>query len=288
MATIGDCLQRAAELAAVSESPRLDVEVLLARVLERDRAYLYTWPERELDGTQRALFAAYIEQRLAGTPIAYILGEKEFWSLSLQVNDATLIPRPETECLVERALQLLPPTPCRVIDLGTGSGAIALALAGERPQWQVFAVDASTAAVALAEQNRCRLGLDNVTVQRGNWLAAFDAVARLDMVVSNPPYIDAADPHLQRGDVRFEPRSALVAAAGGLAAIDTIAQQACGRLEPGGWLLVEHGYRQGAAVRALLRRCGFVQTATHTDMAGCERMTEGRLPTILSGPGADG
>ena len=278
MPTLGDCLQRAAALAGASDSPRLDTEVLLARAVGRDRTYLYTWPEKQLSDAQWALFNAWFEQRLAGTPLAYIVGEKEFWSLSLKVNNATLIPRPETEHLVERALQLLPATPRRVADLGTGTGAIALALASERPQWRIFALDKEPVAVELAEQNRRRLGFDNVTVGRSDWLAQFDEAEALDMVVSNPPYIDAGDPHLQRGDVRFEPRTALVAAAGGLAAIEKIAQQASLRLRPGGWLLVEHGFQQGARVRQRFGEQGFIETATHRDMAGLERLTEGRLP----------
>ncbi len=277
MATIAECLLRAAQLAGVSDSPRLDLEVLLAAALGRDRTYLYTWPQRPLSDAQQALFDMHLARRREGCPIAYITGEKEFWSLSLKVDSHTLIPRPETELLVERALQLLPPGAHAVADLGTGSGAIALALASERPRWQLLALDKSAAALALAESNRRRLGRENVTVLRGDWLAGVGA-ASLDMAVANPPYIDAGGPHLRRGDVRFEPRSALVAAACGLGDIICIAGQARTCLKSGGWLLLEHGFEQGARVREILRRQGFAQIQTQADMAGLDRITEGRAP----------
>ncbi len=276
MLTIADCLKRAAELSCVSDSPRLDLEVLLAAALGRSRAYLYTWPEKILTVAQARWFEEGLSSRRSGQPIAYILGEKEFWSLPLKVNDFALIPRPETELLVERALQLLPAAAQQVVDLGTGSGAIALALASERPQWQVMAIDKYPAVVALAEENRRRLQLHNTVVRQGEWLAGLEAQQQFHLVVSNPPYIDPTDPHLGRGDVRFEPRAALIAENGGLADIQQIARQALPRLFPGGWLLLEHGWEQGGAVRDLFRALGYADVSSDTDLAGMERVTRGR------------
>lgn len=273
--TVGACLRRAAgELEAVSPSARLDAEVLLAHCLGQSRTWLYTWSDRALSASQCAAFAALLARRRQGEPVAYITGVREFWSLPLEVGPATLIPRPDTERLVELVLELPLPAAARVLDLGTGTGAIALALASERPGWQVLAVDLAPAAVALAERNRARLGCRNVTVQQSDW---FDAVTAtdVDVIVSNPPYIDATDPHLLQGDVRFEPRSALVAGAAGLADIRLIATQGLRHLRAGGWLLVEHGYQQGEAVRGIFRAAGFGQVCTRRDCGGNERVTMG-------------
>ncbi|HAD08034.1 MAG TPA: peptide chain release factor N(5)-glutamine methyltransferase [Porticoccaceae bacterium] len=212
-----------------------------------------------------------------GEPIAYLTGLQDFWSLSLEVNTSTLIPRPETELLVETSLELIDLQDARVLDLGTGTGAVALALAKERPGWEVLAVDVVLEAVALAERNRCRHGLDNVSVMESNWFAGL-AGRRFDLIVSNPPYIEPDDPHLLQGDVRFEPRSALVAKNRGFSALETIASGASAYLKAGGWLLLEHGFDQAKTVRALLRASGFVEVASRRDNQGHERVSHGRKP----------
>ncbi len=260
-----------------SPSARLDAEWLLAAALGKSTSYLRTWPEREVPADCAERFAADLARRRQGEPVAYILGRQGFWSLELEVAADTLIPRPDTELLVETALQLLPATPARVLDLGTGTGAIALALAVERPSWQVCGVDRVEAAVALAERNRLRLGLGNAAFSVSDWFAALGA-ERFEMIVSNPPYIPASDPHLQQGDVRFEPQSALVAGADGLDDIRLIISQASTHLHPGGWLLLEHGYDQGEAVRALLVHHGFADVQSRLDLSGYERISLGRLP----------
>lgn len=260
-----------------SPTERLDVELLLAAALGKSRSYLHTWPERIVSSEAAETFAGYLARRRAGEPVAYILGQQGFWKLDLEVAPHTLIPRPETELLVETALELLPMRPARVLDLGTGTGAIALALASECPAWQVTALDRVPEAVALAERNRDRLGLANAQVHLSHW---YDAVAgeRFDLILSNPPYIAADDPHLVAGDVRFEPSSALVAGQDGLDDLRVIIAQAPDHLSAGGWLLLEHGYDQASAVRELLTRHGFIDVASRLDLAGHERISMGRLP----------
>ena len=208
--------------------------------------------------------------------MAHLTGVREFWSLPLQVSAATLIPRPDTEVLVEQALARLPGGPCALLDLGTGTGAIALALKSERPDADVWAVDRMPAAAALARTNSAALGLP-IEVRDGSWFAPLSDAPRFAMIVSNPPYIDGADPHLHEGDVRFEPRSALVAEEQGLADIRLIVTQAPAHLVPGGWLLLEHGWDQGEAVRQLLLQQGYVQVETVRDYGDNERVTLGRL-----------
>lgn len=275
--TIGQAMGLAA-LLVDSESATLDTSLLLAEVLKVDRSYLYTWPERVLTLEQEASFQALMTRRQAGEPVAHLLRRREFWSLSLQVNNATLIPRPDTELLVEVALAIIQAQeriePFRVLDLGTGTGAIALAIASDCPRCAVLAVDWEAGAVALAELNRQTLGLDNVQVQTSDWFA--QVAGRFSLIVSNPPYLDSADPHLAQGDVRFEPRSALIAEEGGLADLKTIVCQAPDYLHPGGFLLLEHGYGQGPAVRALLADAGFSGVRTHRDLAGHERVSGGQ------------
>lgn len=273
--TIIASLLRAAELPD-SPTARLDVELLLAAAIGKSRSYLHTWPERIVSSEAALIFAQYLQRRRSGEPVAYILGQQGFWNLDLEVAPHTLIPRPDTELLVETALELLPTTPVRVLDLGTGTGAIALALASERPQWQVSAVDRVLEAVALAERNRQRLSLDNVQVRSSHW---FDALGgeRFDLIISNPPYIAAEDPHLVSGDVRFEPSSALVAGADGLDDLRIIISQAPAHLQPGGWLLLEHGYDQAAEVRELLALHDFEQIESRIDFGGHERISLGRL-----------
>ena len=263
--------------ATLPDSPtaRLDVELLLAAALGKPRSYLRTWPEHEPGAEQLSAFAALLERRRAGEPVAYILGHQGFWSLDLIVAPHTLIPRPDTELLVETALQLAPATPRRVLDLGTGTGAIALALASERGGWKVLGVDRIADAVVLAERNRQRLQLSNAEFRLSSW---FDALAgeRFDLIVSNPPYIAAADRHLAEGDVRFEPMSALVAGADGLDDIRQIIDQAPRHLEAGGWLLLEHGYDQAEAVRGLLGVAGFTAVDSRRDLGGHERISLGQ------------
>ncbi|HIQ42041.1 MAG TPA: peptide chain release factor N(5)-glutamine methyltransferase [Pseudomonas oleovorans] len=259
-----------------SPTPRLDAELLLAAALGKPRSYLRTWPERELAADQLGLFQSHLQRRRQGEPVAYILGHQGFWSLDLEVAPHTLIPRPDTELLVESALALLPATPLAALDLGTGTGAIALALASERPGWQVTGVDRVEDAVALAERNRQRLQLDNVRFLHSHWFSAL-AGQRYGLILSNPPYIRAGDRHLDQGDVRFEPSSALVAGADGLDDIRAIIQAAPQYLLAGGWLLLEHGFDQAEAVRELLATAGFSEAHSRRDLGGHERISLGRF-----------
>lgn len=274
---IGSVLEQAAARLCDSDSAALDAQLLLAHVLGKTRTWLYAWPERMVDAQDLQRFEALVAARAAGTPIAYLLGTRDFWSLTLQVNNAVLIPRPETEILVQAALELGPPGPAQVADLGTGSGAIALALASERPQWSVHATESSARALTVAEQNRVALGLANVHMLGGSWCNPLPP-GEFDLILSNPPYIAEDDAHLQQGDVRFEPRSALVAGAVGLQDIADVAAQALPRLKRAGWLLLEHGWQQGAAVRSVLQKTGYVEVQTRLDSGGRERMTMGCKP----------
>ncbi|MEY4590634.1 MAG: hypothetical protein RL497_2710 [Pseudomonadota bacterium] len=261
-----------------SDTPRLDVELLLCHCLAKPRSYLRAWPERALSPQQHTQFNQLLARRLGGEPMAYILGEREFWSLALKVSPATLIPRPETELLVETALELGPITPCRVLDLGTGTGAIALALASERPQWQLTATDYSPQAISLARQNSLLLGLP-LEVLESNWFSA--VTGPFALILSNPPYISADDPHLEQGDVRFEPASALVAEQNGLQDLFTIIQNAPNYLLPGGWLLLEHGWQQAETVLTKLTQRGFEQAHCKADLNGHPRVSLGRWPEQL-------
>jgi release factor glutamine methyltransferase len=256
---------------------RRDAQILLCHVLECDQSFLYAHPEHELSTTQVKQFNILLKRRQQGEPIAYLLGYRDFWQLRLEITPEVLIPRHETELLVETALVRLPKSHCQVADLGTGSGAIACALAYERPQWQVVATDQSTAALALAQANAKRYKL-SIRFYQGNWLNALPPGQQFDAIVSNPPYIAADEPQLQQGDVRFEPDSALVAAQQGLVDINTIATQACHYLKPNGLLILEHGYRQGQSVRTRLQSLGYNAVNTLTDHAGHERVTLGVLP----------
>ena len=270
-------LRAAASELSTSESPRRDAEILLEHVTGKARTYLLAFGETLLTPEQEAQLAALLARRKTGEPVAHLTGEREFWSLPLSVSAATLIPRPDTECLVEQALARLPDGPCRILDLGTGTGAIALALASERPDCQVTAVDVMPDAVALAQRNLARLGFSNVQINQSSWFSAL-AQHAFEMIVSNPPYIDEHDPHLSQGDVRFEPLTALVAANDGLADIEHIITTAREYLVPGGWLLLEHGWTQGAAVRALFSAAGYSSVETCRDYGGNERLTLGKKP----------
>ena len=260
-----------------SPTPRLDAELLLAQALGKSRGYLHTWPERELEASQLECYQAALARRRSGEPVAYILGRQGFWSLDLDVASHTLIPRPDTELLVETALALLPATPLQVLDLGTGTGAIALALACERPAWQVTGVDRVAEAVALAQGNGTRLQLANARFAESCWFSAL-AGQRFQLIVSNPPYIAAADPHLSQGDVRFEPSSALVAGVDGLDDIRLIIELAPEHLLAGGWLLLEHGFDQAEAVRELLVQRGFATVESRRDLGGHQRISLGQWP----------
>lgn len=274
--TIADALrQAAARLAPLHESARLDAEVLLAHVLGRERSFLFAWPEQVLSPEEAADFETQVERRKEGMPVAYLVGRQEFWSLSLRVTPDTLIPRPETERLVELALERIPSDrPWRVADLGTGSGAIALAIAHERPGCRLVATDRSAAALAVAEANAKSVGAQNIRFRQGDWFAAL-AGERYEVILSNPPYVAEGDPHLVAGDVCFEPREALTAGSDGLDAVRQLAAGALSHLAGNGWLLLEHGYNQGAAVRAVLETEGYRGISTYRDDGGVERVTIG-------------
>jgi release factor glutamine methyltransferase len=258
------------------DEARREAEVLLAGVLGCARSYLYAHADQTLTAAQAVKFQTLIERRAAGEPVAYLLGTREFWSLELTVSAATLIPRPDTELLVERALLCIPKDAAlRIADLGTGSGAIALAIARERPRCHVIATDVSEAALAMARGNAARLGIDTVEFRCGDWCAAL-AGTRCAVIISNPPYIPAADPHLAEGDVRFEPRDALTPGPEGLEAIRRIAAQAHAHLYSGGWLLLEHGYDQSTAVAGLLYDLGYREITASADLSGHKRVAQGR------------
>lgn len=259
-----------------SDSPKRDAEILLSFVTGRARTYLLAFGETVLTAEQLALLESLAARREQGEPIAYLVGEREFWSLPLSVSSATLIPRPDTECLVEQALAHLPATPCRILDLGTGTGAIALAIASERPDCSVVGGDIKADAVALACHNAEKLAINNVHFLQSSW---FESVSGLfTLIVSNPPYIDANDPHLNQGDVRYEPHSALVAPAEGLADLAEIIRQSPAYLAAGGWLMLEHGWQQAEAVQKLLKNAGFSAVMTHKDYGNNDRVTLGQWP----------
>ncbi|MBI5438849.1 MAG: peptide chain release factor N(5)-glutamine methyltransferase [Nitrosomonadales bacterium] len=289
-----------------SGAARIEVQMLLQQVLGVSRAHLLAHPEQVPDEAQVAAYRALLQRRLAGESLAYILGEREFFGLDFKVTPATLIPRPDTELLVDLALQripqplmkqlairlghqktmakslVIPASPCqggsehayRVLDLGTGSGAIALSIAHARPDIEVTAVDASPEALDVAQENVRRLNLGNARLLRSDWFSAL-AGERFDLIVSNPPYIAAADMHLAQGDLRFEPRAALASGADGLDDIRRIVVQAREHLNTGGWLLLEHGYDQAVRVRVLLQQAGFAEVFSARDLAGTERVSGG-------------
>ncbi|NOX76980.1 MAG: peptide chain release factor N(5)-glutamine methyltransferase [Gammaproteobacteria bacterium] len=275
--TIQQALQHAQQtLAASSESSRLDSEILLALVCEKNRTYLRTWPERNLSPEQQTHFQQLIARRARGEPIAYLTGSRAFWDMELRVTPDTLIPRPETERLVELALERIPTDAAwRIADLGTGSGAIALAIARERPRCRVLATDVSIAALAVARDNAQRLDIPNIDFAEGPWCAPLGQPP-FQLIVSNPPYVHPADPHLARGDLRFEPSNALQSQPDGLSDLRHIAREAHAHLTSPGWLLLEHGYDQGTAVQALLSTQGYQHICTENDLSGNQRVSVGK------------
>ncbi len=278
MQTIRPALEFAAKrLATNGDSPKLESEILLCHVLQKPRSYLYAWPEQVLTPQQWQAFRRLVARREKGEPIAYLTGHQEFWSLELRVSPDTLIPRPDTELLVELTLEYLSVDAHAVVaDLGTGSGAVGLAIAKERPSCLVVATDRSLNALRVAQGNAQQLRIDNIALVQGDWCKAL-APRAYDVIAANPPYVASDDRHLSRGDTRFEPRSALVGGEDGLDAIRVIARDARISLRPKGVLLVEHGYDQGSRVRQILRDLGYNQVVSRCDLAKRERVSQARL-----------
>lgn len=276
--TIKTLLDSAAvRLDATSDSAQLDAELLLAQVLGKARSQFRSRPEQPVDEILQREFEQLVLARLQGVPLAYLAGEREFWSLPFKVTHDTLIPRPDTERLVEAALDCIPTdTAWKIADLGTGSGIIALAIASERLLCRITATDVSRTALNVAHENAARLGLDNVEFRCGNWYAALPDI-RYHLILSNPPYVREGDPHLAEGDLRFEPRRALVSGADGLDAIRQLVRQAPSHLLAGGWLLLEHGYDQAESVRALFTEQYFNNVRSLRDLSGHERVTLGQF-----------
>ena len=271
--TLEQAIAAGADLLALSsESAKLDAQVLLLHILQKPRSYLFTWPEHALSDEQQSQFNVFIQRRLKGEPVAHITGQREFWSLSLEVNATTLIPRPDTETLVEQALEVTVPATAKVLDLGTGTGAIALALGSEMPNWQITAVDRVSDAVALATRNQQRLAINNVHVKQSNWFSELHG-EKFNLIVTNPPYIESSDIHLNQGDVRFEPLSALVADDCGMSDIKQIITQSRDYLLSSGYLLIEHGFEQGEAVRHFFEKMAFVNIKTVKDLGNNDRVT---------------
>lgn len=274
--SIQNLLQTASsQLAATSDSAMLDAEVLLCHCLHKNRSYLRAWPDKQLDAEQCRAFQALIAKRSDGWPVAYLTEQREFWSRNFKVSPEVLIPRPDSELMIELCLPLLPETePVKVIDLGTGSGILAITLAAERPKAQVFATDISSSALKIATENAATLNIHNISFKLSNWFANVTE-HNFDLIISNPPYIADHDPHLQQGDVRFEPQSALISAENGLQDIRLLAEQARHHLKNQGRLLIEHGYNQQAEVQAILTQFNYQQISTHQDLSGQPRITSG-------------
>lgn len=277
---IREALQQARRhLELSSETACLDAELLLGKVLDKTRSYFYTWPEKELTAEEYAEFQKLLAQRLQGQPVAYLLGYREFWGMELEVSPATLIPRPDTELIVQLVLERLTHDPSpSILDLGTGTGAIALALAKERPEANILAIDNSVEALAVAQRNQHRLGLNNLSLLASDWFSALNPSKNFNLIVSNPPYIAEHDPHLSQGDLRFEPHSALSSGVQGLDDLAYLIQTAPQYLHANGWLVLEHGYDQGSSVAALLKDTGYTELACYQDLAGNDRVSLGRCP----------
>jgi release factor glutamine methyltransferase len=275
-ATLGAVLKAAGERIGA-----VDARVLLGHVLDRDSAYLAAHPEALLRARDIARFEALVERRVGGEPVAYLTGRREFYGRFFRASPAVLIPRPETELLVDLALERLPRDAAgHVLDLGTGSGCVAISIASERSRLKILAIDQSLEALALARHNALDLGVGNVVFLQSDWFSALAADERFDVIVANPPYVATGDPHLEDGDLRFEPRVALTAGTDGLDAIRTIVRGAGPHLSARGWLLLEHGYRHAEPVRRLLRDAGYGNVFSDTDIAGIERVTGGRLTVV--------
>ena len=280
MATIKQLLADGAHALVDSESEndsaRLDAEILLALTLQKPRTWLYTWPEHIPSLPEQHMYLDLLRRRQSGEPVAYLTHRREFFGLELKINHHVLVPRPETETLVQCVLDVLADnSAARIADLGTGSGAVALALASQKTQARIVATDASSDALALARENAERLGIDNVTFMAGDWLVPLSGLT-FDLIASNPPYIAEDDPHLSRDGVRFEPKPALVSGKDGLDAIRQLVTESPACLETGGWLMIEHGFDQGEAVRGLFTEVGFIDVVTHRDLGGNERVTIGK------------
>lgn len=263
-------------LRPVSDTALLEAEILLSKILAKDRAYLRAWPEKELTTGQIESYNALVLERQQGKPLAYIIGSREFWSKEFLVSPAVLIPRPDTELLIELSLKLIPKNlPCNIIDLGTGSGVIAITLAVERPNAQIFACDLSLEALEIAKINAVKHKVETIQFYHSHW---FDNISdgKFSLIVSNPPYLAEGDDHLSQGDLRFEPQIALVADQDGLSDIRLIAKTARNRLENGGNLVMEHGYDQSKAVQNIFHQFGYQDIRTHTDLAGHPRVTSGQ------------
>jgi release factor glutamine methyltransferase len=260
---------------------KVDAQLLLCSVIGQNTAYLFTWPEKIMAEQQLKVYQQLIKRRKTGEPVAYLTGERGFWSLDLKTAPCTLIPRPDTECLVEWAMETSLPEQAKILDLGTGTGAIALAIASEKPLWNIHACDVNPQAVELAKLNAAHNNINTVSIVQSNWFAAYGLEHQhsFDLIVSNPPYIDKDDPHLAMGDVRFEPHTALVADEQGMADIDFIVKQTTDFLKPDGWLMIEHGFEQGQKVREVFVQQGFVLVMTKKDYSGHERFTIGSYQT---------
>ncbi|MBF0690309.1 peptide chain release factor N(5)-glutamine methyltransferase [Providencia alcalifaciens] len=268
-------LQQAVVRLSASDSAKRDAQILLQYTTGRSRTYILAFDETKLTSDEQTQLDALLMRREQGEPIAYIVGEREFWSLPLYVSPATLIPRPDTECLVEQALVRLPNAECRILDLGTGTGAIGLALASELPNSCVIGVDFNPEAVALAQRNQQRLALPNIQFSQSDWFASLPNEL-FDMIVSNPPYIDEGDIHLSQGDVRFEPSTALIADNHGFSDLEHIIATSKQYLKQQGWLLLEHGWQQGSTVRELFNENGYTNVETCLDYGGKERVSLGQ------------
>lgn len=279
MSTIQNLLDNATiRLAVHSDSPRLDAEVLLACVLEKNRSYLRAWNDKPLDTLTISQFELLISKRFEGVPIAYLTGSREFWSRDFFVTSDVLIPRPDTEILIEHCLAQIPENSSfNILDLGTGSGIIAITLAAERPHAKIIAVDASSSALEIAKKNAHFHKCTNIEFILSDWFCAVPKI-KFDLIVSNPPYIPADDSHLTQGDVRFEPKSALISDENGLHDIRLITEQAKNYLMPNGQLVFEHGYNQAQDVQNIFQMFSFVNIQTHRDLAGQPRITIGFLP----------
>lgn len=275
MLTISQAIKQACNQFSQSETAKLDAEIILQNVLSCNVATIHAWPDRELKPEHLKIFQEYCSRRASGEPVAYILGYRDFWDLRLDVNHNTLIPRPETEGIVEWILNQPNYPDMQVLDLGTGSGAIAIAIAKHRPEWQVIATDISESALSVAENNAKKYFLKNIKFLLSNWFSKIRD-QQFDYIVANPPYIDNQSKYLKIGDVRFEPQQALVSEDYGLADIKTITQQALSYLKPNGVLIFEHGYDQAESVRKIFKLNSFIDIETINDLSGIERITLGK------------